>query len=125
MKMDNFNFAESGILWFGDRQRYHALGYKFYLSGPRLDVSLGPDFEQVEPYHCCLGLLISPGGEIEIAAIPTSDNVPFGFHELLGDHWKPAITSDFLFTRLHTAAPPIRLRCWEGPADFLSNCEAC
>lgn len=125
MSEEKFKFGECGILWSADREKYHARGYRLYLSGPRMEVSLGPEFEKIQPYDCCLGLLISPNGDSEIVTVPTAPIVPFGFYDLVGDHWKTPVTSDYLFTRVDSASPPIRLHCWEGPADFLSSCEAC
>lgn len=85
-----------------------------------MDVSLGPEFTKFFCYKCCLGLLIDTTGNVEIVTIPAHESVPFGFYDLIGDHWKPPIMSDYSFVRINEQAPPIRLHCWEGPADFLS-----
>lgn len=121
MSDDVFNFGESGILWSADREKYHALGYRLYLSGPRMETALGPEF--VTPFcclKCCLGLLINKAGDVMITTIPTHDSVPFGYYDLIGDHWRSPIMSDYAFVRLDKQATPIRLHCWEGPADVLS-----
>ena len=111
---------DTGILWSADRKKYHDLGYKFYLSGPRMEVSLGPEFAELYPFECCLGLLLGPEGEGDIVAIPTAPETPLGFYDLLGEHWREPFFADYIFTRLDKASPPIRLECWEGPADLLS-----
>lgn len=86
-----------------------------------MEVSLGPEFTTLYPFECCFGLLLGPNGEGDIVAIPTAPDTPFGFYDLLGDHWREPFFADYIFTRFDKDSPPIRLECWEGPADVLAT----
>lgn len=121
MENNKTNFSETGILWLGDREIYHKNGWRLYLAGPMLDVSIGPEFKNVQQFKCCIGILMNNQGDVDVVAVPTMPNATLGFHELIGSHWNGFVSGDYYFTRMNQGAPVIRMTCWEGPACILTE----